>query len=138
MHRGSMTLDQSDYREWRSVQLIYEHYAMILKNYSFRSILFVLPSVLLLHLGRLILLVSQRDLRRAKCTAVGMTRTLKLLPAIWSKRILVQRMRRVSDLHILSVMKELGPDPLVLVERQIGSLRMRLMSERGHLVFRVS
>jgi GT2 family glycosyltransferase len=138
MHRGSLTLDRSELREWRLVQLIYEHYAMILKNYSFRSIFSVLPSVLLLHFGRLILLIAQRDLQRAKCTFVGMTKALVLLRTIWAKRISVQEMRRVSDSRILSMMKELSPDPLVLVERDIRGLKLRLVSEGGRIVFRIS
>ena len=138
MHRGSMTLDRSEFKENRSVQLIYEHYAMILKNYSFRSILSVLPSVMLLHFGRLILLIVEGDIRRAKYTILGMVRSLKVLRTIWLNRAAVQRARKVSDAQIVSVMKELSPDPLVLVERHVGRLRLRLMSEGGRLVFRVS
>jgi len=136
-HRGSMTLDRSEMSEKRSIQVVYEHYAMILKNYSFRMILAVLPSVLFLHLGRLILLIAEGNLRLAKCTAIGMVRSLKLLRVIWLKRILVQRSRRVSDAHIISIMKDLSPGPLVLFERHIGKLRLRLVSETEHLVFRV-
>jgi len=138
MHRGSMTLDRSEFKQNRSVQLIYEHYAMILKNYSFRSILKVLPSIMLLHLGRLILLIVEGDIRRARSTVLGIVRTLKFLPTIWLNRAAVQRARKVSDSQILSVMKELSPDPLVLVERHVGPLRLRLMSEGGRLVLRFS
>lgn len=138
MHRGSMTLDRSEFKENRSVQLIYEHYAMILKNYSFRSILRVLPSVMLLHLGRLILLIVEGDIRRATFTILGMMRSLKLFRTICLNRSAVQRARKVTDAQIVSVMKELSPDPLVLVERHVGRLRLRLMSEGGRLVFRVS
>lgn len=138
MHRGSMTLDRSEFKENRSVQLIYEHYAMVLKNYSFRSILKVLPFIMLFHLGRLILLIVEGDIRRAKSTILGIVHTLKLLRTIWLNRAAVQRARKVSDAQIVSVMKELSPDPLVLVERHLGRLRLRVMSEGGRLVFRVS
>lgn len=138
MHHGSMTLEQTEFNEKRLIQSIYERHAMILKNYSLRSILAVLPPVLLFHLGILMSFVALVDLRRAKCIAVGMIRSLKLFRMIWVKRMLIQAMRTVSDSYIVSLMNDLSPDPLVLVERHIGTLRPRFVSEAGRLVLRVS
>jgi hypothetical protein len=137
MHAGSVTLDRTEFSDRRAIQSTYERDAMVLKNYSLRTILAVFPSLLLIHLGRLISFLVLGQVRPAKCIGVGMMKSLKLFPAIWLKRISVQRMRRVSDSYILSLMSELSPDPIVLFERHIGGLKLRLMSERGRLVFRV-
>jgi hypothetical protein len=82
--------------------------------------------------------VAEMNLRRAKCIAVGMMPSLKLFSMILVKQLLIQTLRSHGDPYRVSPMNDLGLDPVVFVERRIGTLRARLVSERGLLVFRVS
>lgn len=85
---------------------------IILKNYSGKTLLRVLPLALIEHLGYIIYWSFKRDKQYSFESCTALLWVLKNLKKIWIKHKFVQSIRKLDDREILKIMKPYCGDPI--------------------------
>ena len=88
---------------------------IILKNYSSKTLFWVLPLVLFEHLGYIIYWSVKRDKQYSFESFKAILWVLKNFKKIWVKHNLVQSIRKLNDREILKIMKPYRGDPIIFL-----------------------